>query len=316
MAFFSHRPNIVFPSFSEQESFIHRYKVTIRRAISSHTDDPHYHENFSIWYNLNGEYKMYFNGKTIRCTPGTLIFMPPFATHAMDTKNTDLKKTELISISFPRNALCNRKTPVYPLAYNKIVCGRMVTPLCIHFDGAEKSEADKLFSQALAEYNKRSDMHRTRIFENTDAIINLLLLHSEKSMTPSALTLARKRSDDISKIAVDIFLNFKNPPSLSQSAKELGLTERGFRKLFKSITNTTYRDFTKAIRAMEAVKLLKFTSKSIAEIADECGYADNSHLTKAFLKLFGSPPLQLRREMIENEKRKASKNPDSLYPHI
>ncbi len=316
MPFFPHSPNIKFPVFSDHKSFIHTYKMTIRRAVACHADDPHYHEIFSIWYNLSGEYEMYFNGETIRCTPGTLIFMPPFATHAMNTENIDLKKTEIISISFPRDALRNRKTPVYPLSYNKIACGRKTVPLCLHLVGAEKDEADKLFSESLSEYSKRSDMHRTRIFENIDGIIKLLLRHSEKTLTASSLSAAIKRSDDIAKIAGDVFLNYTKSPSLPQSAKELGMTERGLRKLFKSITDTTHREFSAAIRAMEAVKLLKFTSKSIAEIADECGYTDNSHLTKTFINLFGSAPLQLRRDMIANEKQKASEQQTSLYPHI
>jgi len=58
------------------------------------------------------------------------------------------------------------------------------------------------------------------------------------------------------------------------------------------------------VRAMEAVKLLKYSTKSMAEISDECGYADNSHFTKTFIKLFGSPPHTLRREMIEIAREK------------
>ena len=316
MAFFPHRPNVVFPSFSDQKSFIHKYKLTIRRATYSHTDDPHYHEFFSLWYNLSGEYEMYFNGETIRCTPGTLIFMPPFSIHAMNTKNVDLEKTEIISISFPRDALCNRKNPVYPLTCNKIVCGERVIPLCVHFDGAEKSEADKFFSQSLSEYNKKSDMHRTRIFENIDGIINLLLHHSTKAMTPLALNSAKKRSDDIANIVGKVFLNYADPPTLSQSSNELGMTGRGFRKLFKNITGITYQEFSTSMRAMTAVGILKFTSKSIAEIAKECGYADNSHMTKTFLKLFGSSPLQLRREMIAVARTRTSENQSADDSHL
>ena len=37
----------------------------------------------------------------------------------------------------------------------------------------------------------------------------------------------------------------------------------------------------------------------MAEIAEECGYADNSHFTKAITAIYHSPPHILRREMIE-----------------
>ena len=315
MPIFPHGPNIVFPSFSDYNSFIYKYKLNIRRAVASHIDDPHYHEHIALWYNTSGEYDMYFNGETIRCFPGTLIFMPPFAAHAMDTKNVDLKKTEIISISFPRNALYNRKKPIYPLSYKEVICEKKRIPLCLCFSGAEKDEADRLFSDSLSEYNKKSDMHRTRIFENIDGITELLLRHSDKSISRTSLTSAKMRFESIAECVSTVFINYTSPPTVSCMAEKLGITVRGFSKLFRSITNTTYQDFSVAIRAMKAVNLLKFTNKSVSEIADECGYSNNSHLTRTFLKLFGAAPLKLRREMIADARRKESINPNSLYPH-
>ncbi len=315
MSNFKKAPNIPIPSLSDYNSFIYTYKVNIRRAASSLIDSPHYHEHIAIWYNTSGEYNMYFNGEMICCTAGTLLFMPPFTVHAMDTRNVDLAKTQIISISLPRDALYNRSIPVYPISHDTVVCGRKSIPLCIHLQNDEKKVADNFFISALSEYQKKSDMHRTRIFENIDEIIKLCKNHATKAYTPIMLAAAKQRSDIIAQAVRDVKLNFTMPPSIEDAANKAGITPRGFTKLFKSITNLTYHDFATAVRAMEAIKLLKYSTKSIAEVGDECGYADNSHFTKTFIKLFGTPPHRLRREMIEVARKKEQEStlPEDLH---
>ncbi|MBQ9984715.1 MAG: helix-turn-helix transcriptional regulator [Oscillospiraceae bacterium] len=315
MSDFLKTPNIPIPCISDYDSFIYTYKVSLRRAMSAFIDDLHYHEHIAIWYNTSGEYDMYFNGETVHCSAGTLLFMPPFAIHAMDTRNVDMASTQIISMSLPRDALYGRITPVYPLSYNSAVCGRESIPLCIKFRDDEKARMDELFNTSLFEYRKKSDMHRTRIFDNIDEIIKLIKKHSIRTYTPAAFEAAKRRSDIIGKAVKEIILNYTAPPSIEQAAMTAGMTPRGFTKLFKSITNLTYHDFATAFRATEAIKLLKYTTKSIAEIGDECGYADNSHFTRTFIKLFNSPPQRLRREMIEvaKEKEADKKHTDDLH---
>lgn len=281
------------------DSFISKYKITIRRAMYSFLDNPHYHDTISIWYNKTGEYDMFFNGRSIHCFPGTFMLMPPFAVHAMDTRSTDLEKTEIISITLLRNALFNREAPLFPLSYNTVVCGNRRLPLYLHFCGEEKDKMDELFSSALSEYQKKSNMLRTRIFKCIDEITGICRKHGDVSYTASALKAAKKRSDIVAKAADDIKLNFVMPPSINDASAKAGISSRGFTKLFKNLTNLTYHDFAIATRAMEAQKLLKYTNKSMSEIAEECGYTDNPHFTRTFIKLFGSSPLNLRREMIE-----------------
>ncbi|MBT0667355.1 helix-turn-helix transcriptional regulator [Novosphingobium profundi] len=50
-------------------------------------------------------------------------------------------------------------------------------------------------------------------------------------------------------------------------------------------------------RLQHAETLLNETSLPIAEIALECGFADQAHFTRAFAKAFGIPPARWRREL-------------------
>ena len=290
------------------DSFMNKYKLTIRRAMCSFLDNFHYHDNFSIWYNKTGEYDMFLNGENIHCFPGTFMLMPPFAIHAMDTRSTDLEKTEIISISLLRNALFNRETPLFPISYNTVVCENRRLPLYLRFCGEEKDKMDELFTSALSEYQKKSNMLRTRIFKYIDEIVSICKKYGDMTYTASALKSAKKRSDIVAKAVDDIKLNFVMPPSIKEAAENAEISPRGFTKLFKNLTGLTYHAFATATRAMEAEKLLKYTTKSMSEIAEECGYAGNSHFTRTFIKLFGSPPLNCRRDMIKLANEKLEEN--------
>lgn len=76
-------------------------------------------------------------------------------------------------------------------------------------------------------------------------------------------------------------------------ANALGLTPSAFRRRIQSLTNLTPANYILAVRMAEAKRMLSLYPKySISEISEHCGFADNSHFTHAFQRLFGMTPLQ------------------------
>ena len=49
-------------------------------------------------------------------------------------------------------------------------------------------------------------------------------------------------------------------------------------------------------RALKAQNLLKHSDKTLAEISAECGYANQSHFCRVFLRYFGKNPSIARRQ--------------------
>jgi AraC-like DNA-binding protein len=69
---------------------------------------------------------------------------------------------------------------------------------------------------------------------------------------------------------------------------------RGFRHAY-GVTPARYRGEVKAQRALT---LVEFGGESLAAIAADCRYADQPHLTRAFVRLTGMPPGAWRRRSI------------------
>ena len=68
-----------------------------------------------------------------------------------------------------------------------------------------------------------------------------------------------------------------------------------FRRAFENIMETTPGAYITTIRINKARKLLSETSKTISDIAEECGFYDQSHFTKAFIRLRRQSPGEYRR---------------------
>jgi AraC-like DNA-binding protein len=73
-------------------------------------------------------------------------------------------------------------------------------------------------------------------------------------------------------------------------ARTVNLSPSYFSRAFKASEGMPFSDFVLVSRIGLAKHLLTTTRRSIAQIALDCGLADQSHLTRIFNRLVGVPP--------------------------
>ena len=78
--------------------------------------------------------------------------------------------------------------------------------------------------------------------------------------------------------------------SLAMLSAELGMSQFYFCRLFKQTTGTTPHQYLIKLRLERAKHLLKHTKLTINEVADECGFANPSHLPGTFDGILGYLP--------------------------
>ena len=71
-------------------------------------------------------------------------------------------------------------------------------------------------------------------------------------------------------------------------------------QLFKNEIGVNFLSYLTGIRMEKAKKLLLSSALSVAEVAEQSGYADYRVFTKVFKKAEGCTPSQLRRDFLEN----------------
>jgi len=79
-------------------------------------------------------------------------------------------------------------------------------------------------------------------------------------------------------------------------AKRAGLSASQFERLFKKAFGTSPRQYLQRVRIEHACRLLAETGGTIADIAQQCGYYDHAHFTKAFVGQKGLTPSRFRKE--------------------
>jgi AraC family transcriptional regulator len=86
--------------------------------------------------------------------------------------------------------------------------------------------------------------------------------------------------------------------SLSDIANELGMSQYHFCRLFKQSTGMSPHQYLIRQRVERAKHLLQQPERSIAAIAAECGFANQSHFAKYFRQHTGMNPNQFRKAVL------------------
>ncbi len=89
--------------------------------------------------------------------------------------------------------------------------------------------------------------------------------------------------------------HFTEPISLQKYAKELGLNNNYFSKLFKAETGTTPLRYLNQLRFEKAQYLLANSTCSVEEIADRVGISDMLYFSRSFKQYTGMSPTTYRK---------------------
>jgi AraC family transcriptional regulator len=89
--------------------------------------------------------------------------------------------------------------------------------------------------------------------------------------------------------------NLAGDPSISEVAHECGLSTSYFARAFKQATGVRPYTWLTKQRVERAKELLRDPSRKIADIAQLCGFVDQSHFTRVFSRSEGYSPGRWRR---------------------
>lgn len=77
----------------------------------------------------------------------------------------------------------------------------------------------------------------------------------------------------------------------------LNISYSYFSRSFKAITGRSFKEYVNFVRVNQAERMLLSTSKSIMDVAFDCGFNNVSYFIKVFKQLKGSTPLSYRKSL-------------------
>jgi AraC family transcriptional regulator len=142
--------------------------------------------------------------------------------------------------------------------------------------------------------------------------VSILLISHLISNYSDALPIERRRGGLASwqeRTAKEIlFARICNPPTVDELGQACGVSARHFIRAFRQSTGCTPHRWLMQERALSAKNLLEHSDRTLAEISAICGYANPSHLCRAFQRCFGQSPSTARRQA---RVRLASRSPSA-----
>lgn len=102
------------------------------------------------------------------------------------------------------------------------------------------------------------------------------------------------KTNRLRKLLEHVDRNFATRITLPDAAAMAGLSKPQFHAVFKKATGMTLVEYLTHVRLTHAVRLLRETDLSIAQIASQVGFADQSYFDRRFRRRFGRTPRQFR----------------------
>ncbi|MEE3239777.1 MAG: helix-turn-helix domain-containing protein [Pseudomonadota bacterium] len=104
----------------------------------------------------------------------------------------------------------------------------------------------------------------------------------------------RHSDEDIARLLNWLNENYGKKVTAQKMAELLGISIRTLNRRFKTATRQSPQDYLRAVRIGHAKELLQKSNLSVAEVAEQCGFNDNSHFGSTFKKVVSMPPSEYR----------------------
>ena len=246
-----------------------------------------------VIYMVSGDLSVAVNGEKLgHLSPGHIVFIPAGVPYKL--KGQGFRAVVIAFDPTAENPLpSERISPVSPDKFDKTLCHSTenFAPFnkVIHLNDME-SERDNLIKMT----NIFTSAEGTYLAE-LSAQLKLILLKLAESAVENALP-ARMVE------ALDEYIreNITDEISNTEVGAVFGYHPFYVSRVLKESKGQTLRQYIISYRLKLAKRMLELTDKSVADIADECGFTDASYFTKTFRTAFGMTPKDYRGEFKED----------------
>jgi len=105
----------------------------------------------------------------------------------------------------------------------------------------------------------------------------------------------------LAKVISFIENNFHKNIRVEDAADFAGSSTSTIMHRIRNETGMTFSEYINATRIKEAKRLLVYTDLSIGEIADRCGFSDQSYFSKVFYKHISISPREFRNMLYQKK---------------
>lgn len=277
------------PSTFARSSLLHLQEVGSLKAISPHTSSRKDLVSFLCFVVLDGCGELAYEGNTYFLEKGDCIFIDcrKAYSHRTGVRAAGSAYTEdenkLWSLQW-----CHFYAPFLPAVYEKYK-ERGGRPM---FHPKNPSKFRELFTEIYLLASSSDYIRDMRINEKLSMLLTMLM---EESWHPEDSTVSKKRME-LTKLKEYLDEHYTEKISLDELAARFFINKYYLTKIFKETYGTTINSYLIAKRITRAKQMLRFTDKTLEEIAVAVGMNGGNYFSRMFKKIEGISPRKYRKQ--------------------
>jgi AraC-like DNA-binding protein len=261
-----------------------------------HTRGATWHERLELFLPLDGPVKFRTGDQLLNLEPGDLLVVDNLKLHhVVDFPGFD---SNVIVISFQSEFVYTLGSPSGDYAFLLPFYSKLEKrPHLLHGKDEAAGSAYAALAALLRIYFSREE--RQLVQAGSKAYLLELLFHLARRFRASEMLKwefmrQQQRSLRLKKLFDHIQVHFAEKLSVNAAARLTAMSPASFMKVFKKVAGMTLVNYLNHVRLARAAQLLRETDRSIADIAAETGFTDQSYFDRRFKRSFGATPMAFR----------------------
>lgn len=255
----------------------------------------HWHEEFEIGFVTEGSVVLGCGNRKYQMECGDMFFVNSNVLHSMHKVNTS-KQAVFKSIAFHSSIISESISSVFYIKYLLPILSNSNFRECIITKGSSsyQSMLDILSKVWNLVYSEDSD-YEIKVRNELSTlfcILNRFRKNIIETITPKMPNyLPEKR---VQVLLAYIHTHYQDKITIEELAKTTSISKTEVLRCFKAIMGLSPISYLNSYRLQRAAHMLINTEKSIQEIAEDCGFDDNSYFSKLFKKKYHVTPHDYR----------------------
>lgn len=236
----------------------------------------HYHSHFELYYLEEGKRLHMLENDIYETKPGDMMLFAPFVMHHSYSEKSgdDFKR---IVLYFTPESI--EDAVVYERLKN--------SSGLYHVDNKIGHYLHGMLGMILLEQDNMDELHEASMKALLNIIIVALLRSATQAEKPEVQTL-------ISKMINHIDTHYMEEITLDDLAEQFFVSKYYLCHEFKKYTNRTINQYINTTRILNAQRQIMESTASFSKIAENCGFASNTHFCRTFKSVTGMTPTKFK----------------------
>lgn len=278
------------------------YHGTLEFPVAVYLDDVshkyvnwHWHEEFEIGFVTEGSVVLGCGNRKYQMECGDIFFINSNVLHSMYKNNTS-KQAVFKSIAFHSSIISESINSIFYIKYLLPILSNGNFRECIiaKDSNSYQSMLDILSKVWNLVYSEDSD-YEIKVRNELSTLFCILNRYQQNIKETNSPKMSNYLLEKRAQVLLDyIHTHYKDKITIEELAKIASISKTEVLRCFKAIMGRSPISYLNSYRLQRAAHMLINTEKSIQEIAEVCGFEDNSYFSKLFKKKYHVTPRDYR----------------------